>query len=158
MLCNMEYTFFYLSAVIIPILFIICCFFRKPVVSNILIGLVSIGYSLINDIILGDRLKLFHYIIREHSTLYMVLAAITIYAPLNITYTMFLPQKLRPSIIYTGFWIIALLIFEILSLLTKTIVFTGWKMFPWSIVLYIVSYLWIYSLYRFLQRKIPSST
>jgi len=69
---------------------------------------------------------------------------------------MFLPKKHKNALVYTAGWIVALLLFEYASLLTKTIVFTGWKPFPWSIVTYIVAYAWIYFFYRFLANKIPA--
>lgn len=150
----MEYTFFYVSAILIPILFFVCVFFKKTTLATILIGLVSIGYSLLSDLTFGDIFKLFYYITPKKSTLYMILGALLIYSFLNMLYTLFLPKKTISIISYTAVWIIALLIFEFFSVQTKTVVFTGWRPFPWSIVLYIVSYLWIFSLYRYLLTRI----
>ena len=149
----MEYIFFYSSIVIILILFFFCVHFRKLSLPHIIIGLTSIGYSMLSDSTFGNVFKLFYYINPQTSNIYMIIAAIFLYPLLNMLYTMFLPEGRR--IIYTIYWIIGLLIFEYLSLLTKTVVFTGWKMFPWSIVLYVVSYLWIYYLYIYLKTRIP---
>lgn len=151
----MEYLFFYSSVVVVLIIFVICCIIRNPKLSNILIGLITIGYSLVSDIILGDQLKLFYYISPQASTLYMILSAVFIYSLLNIVYTMFLPGKGKKAFIYTLCWTIALLLFEYVSIVTKSIVFTGWRPIPWSLVIYLVAYLWIYFFYRYLNRKIP---
>ncbi len=151
----MEYAFFYLSAAVLVLLTAGCAFLKSPPrLSNILIGLLTVGYALITDVVLGHQAGLFHYIDPLQSTLYMVLAAIFIYAPLNILYTLFLPEKSKWVLAYTICWIIGLTVFEYVSLLTKTLVFTGWKMFPWSFVLYILAYLWLYFFYRYLQRRI----
>ncbi len=149
----MAYIFFYSSIVVVYVLFFICCIFKKPLLSNIIIGLTTIGYSLINDILLGDQLKLFHYINPEISTLYMVISAALIYPLLNITYTLFLPTKGKKVLIYTSLWIAAMLLFEYLSIIAKTIVFTGWQPVPWSFVLYVVTYVWIYFFYKLLIKK-----
>jgi len=152
----MAYIFFYSSIAVLLITFLICCNFRKLKLPNIIIGLTTVGYSLISDILLGDQFKLFYYINPQVSTLYMILSAVLIYAVLNIAYTMFLPKKHKNALIYTVGWIVALLLFEYASLLTKALIFTGWKPFPWSIVTYIVAYVWIYFFYSFLTKKIPA--
>ncbi len=149
----MAYIFFYSSFIILVVLFIICSTLRKPTLSNIVIGLTTVGYSLINDVLFGDQLELFHYINLEVSTIYMVLSAVMIYPILNILYTMFLPTKGKNILIYTFCWIVVMLFFEYASVITKTIIFTGWQPLPWSIVLYIVTYLWIYYFYTFLTKK-----
>ncbi|MBC7765597.1 MAG: hypothetical protein H7Y41_03845 [Hyphomonadaceae bacterium] len=152
----MATTFFYLSIIAMLILFIICYKFRKPTLASIVIGLTTVGYSLISDIILGDQLKLFYYISPQQSTFYMVLSALLIYSILNILYTMFLPQKGKHALVYTFCWIVVLLLFEYTTIVTKTIVFTGWAPFPWSLVTYIVAYAWIYCLHRYLAKKMPA--
>jgi hypothetical protein len=151
----MEYIFFYVSMFLTIMLFFICTYFKKPSLPSIIIGLTSIGYSFISDLTFGDRLKLFYYITPQKSTLYIILAGVFIYSFYNIIYTMFLPES--NPLIYTIFWIIGMLMLEYLSLIARTVVFTGWKMFPWSIILYMVSYLWIYSFYKYLLNKIPVS-
>ncbi|MGE5415354.1 MAG: hypothetical protein ACM3UZ_01050 [Acidobacteriota bacterium] len=150
-----NYTFLFLSMAAVLLLFSICIYLRKPTLANILVGLVSIAYSLIFDISFGHQWGLFYYISPAMSTFYMVLAAVTVYAPLNIIYTMFLPEKNAPVIVYTGFWIIGMAIFEYASIMSRTIVFTGWRPIPWSGVVYIVAYLWIFFFYRYLEIKIP---
>jgi hypothetical protein len=150
----LEYSFYYISLIVILIIFLVCTKFRKVTLSNIIIGLVTIGYSLISDIITGDRLKLFHYISPRVSTLYMIISAVFLYSLLNILYTMFLPRTNLSALLYTAIWVIGLLIFEGLSVKTGTVVFTGWRMFPWSVMLYLVTYLWIYYFYRYLKRRV----
>jgi hypothetical protein len=135
---------------------VIFCFalsIRKLRLSNIIIGITTIGYSLTNDILFGDYFKLFYYISPQESTIYMILAAVFIYPLLNILYTMFLPKNRNYGFVYTLGWILGMLIFEYFTVAVNTIVFTGWKPIPWSIVLYIVAYLWIYNFYKYLVNK-----
>ena len=149
----MPYIFFYASIIGVWVLFLICLKFRPLHINSITIGIASIAYSLVFDITLGNRLGLFHYITPGESTMYMVLGAIFIYSGLNIIYTMFLPEKVRPALIYTAVWVAAMLVFEYGSLLARTIVFTGWTIFPWSVITYLFTYLWINLLFRYLEKN-----
>jgi purine-cytosine permease-like protein len=149
----MEYNFFYISIAIVIILFLVSVRIKGLALPSVIIGITTVGYSLINDILFGDYLKLFYYINTKELPLYAILAAIFLYPLLNIIYTLFLPKHIKAVLIYTFFWIISLIIFEYCSLLTKTIVFTGWKPVPWSGVTYIVAYLWIYFFYRYLSKR-----
>lgn len=151
----MAYIFFYSSIALLLALFFIISLIKRPKVPNILIGLTTVGYSLISDILFGDQLKLFYYINPLASTLYMVISAVVIYPILNVLYTMFLPCRGKKALTYTIAWIAALLLFEYGSVAAKTIVFTGWKPVPWSFVTYIVAYLWIYYFYRYLTKRVP---
>lgn len=147
----------YVSIAVVWLIFMVTVQFRKMTLASILIGLLSIGYSIAFDVSFGDHLHLFYYISPEKSTLYIILAAATVYAPLNIIYTMFLPKESRSVLIYTACWIAGMSIFEFASVASRTIVFTGWQPIPWSGVVYIAAYTWIYVFYRYLSAKIPSS-
>ncbi|HAA43571.1 MAG TPA: hypothetical protein DCE02_06180 [Ruminiclostridium sp.] len=76
-----------------------------------------------------------------------------LYPALNVIYVLFLPKEIKKAFVYTVFWMATMIIFEYVSLLTKTIVFTGWKPMPWSLITYIGTYLWVYTLYKFMERK-----
>ncbi|HQL36058.1 MAG TPA: hypothetical protein PLG67_05620, partial [Bacillota bacterium] len=65
----------------------------------------------------------------------------------------FLPERIKPAVVYTFIWIILLLAFEILSLYARTIVFTGWRIVPWSIVTYIFTFVWVNLLFRYQKKK-----
>jgi hypothetical protein len=83
----------------------------------------------------------------------MVLAAVFIYAPLNMLYILFLPPGRQTKIIYTVLWIGSMFLFEYAGLISGTVVFTGWRAMPWSLVTYILTYAWVYFFYRYLQKK-----
>ncbi|OCL27171.1 hypothetical protein U472_06760 [Orenia metallireducens] len=152
----MEYSFFYGSIVVLWTILGVCMYFKTIKLKHLIIGITTIAYSLLYEVLLGEYLDLYYYIKDKESILYTLLAGILVYPILNIIYTLFLPKKTRPVLIYTGLWIIAMLIFEYLSLLTKTVVFTGWRMIPWSPLTYMVNYLWIYLFYRYLEKRIVS--
>jgi len=150
----MEYGFFYGSIIILWIIFIICIHFKPATLANTIIGITTVAYSLLYETLLGEYFKLYYYIEPQKSILYIILAGLLIYPVLNIIYTMFLPAKIKPILVYTSLWTIAMLVFEYASILTKTVVFTGWQMFPWSLITYILTYLWIYLFYSYLEKRI----
>lgn len=149
----MEYTFFYISGAFMLLLLVITACIRRITPAAIITGLVSIGYSTIFDITFGERLGLYYYISPSKSTFYIVLSAILIYSTAHIIFLTFLPDKTGRLILYSTIWIAGLLLFEYASLLTRTLVFTGWKMYPWSVIAYVATYLWLIPLYRYLGKR-----
>ncbi len=108
---------------------------------------------MVYEVILGEYYGLYYYINEKDSIIYIVLAGIILYPALNIIYVLFLPKEMKKALIYTVFWMVAMVIFEYFSLVSKTIVFTGWKPIPWSIITYIATYLWVYTLYRYMSNR-----
>ena len=149
----MNILFFYTSVVITWIVFAICVYFKLLKLENIIIGIASIAFSLIVDITLGDYFGLYYYINPQVSTIYMVGSAIFIYLLINIIYTLFLPESLNRLFVYTAIWIGAMLVFEYLSVYFKTIIFTGWRPFPWSLILYIATFLWINIFFKYIRKN-----
>jgi hypothetical protein len=128
--------------------------FKPARISHLIIGIATIAYSLTYDVIFGNQLGLYFYLDRGNSTFYMVLSGTLIYPFLNILYVLFLPDKRKYILPYTGAYIIAMLLFEYLTVIQRIIIMTGWKPIPWSIVTYVFTYLWINLLYRYIEKKI----
>ncbi len=154
----MEYTFFWISIAAGLIIFAATVLIKgfNPALS--IIAITSVAYSLIFDITLGELSGLYYYITPSWSLLYILLGALLLYTPLNLVYCAFAPADFRKHLVYTFFWIILMLVFEYFSLLTRTVVLTGWQPMPWSIVTYIVTYAWISALYRYLNPRLPVLT
>lgn len=149
----MPYVFFFGSIAAAWILLIIGVYRRGLRFANVLISLLGAGYSLFFDVFFGEYLGLYHYINPEISLLYMILSAAFLYPVVEIVYTIFMPAKLKPALIYTAAWIALMLAFEEASLFANTIVFTGWRMFPWSIAVYAATLVWISVLFRYMERR-----
>lgn len=148
----MEYIFFWASAVTATLLFAIAVKWKGISLPVWIIGISSIAYSMVYEIFLSDRLGLYHYITPGESTAYVLLGAFFIYTPLNLVYILFLPESRKNILIYTIVWSAAMLALERASVLTHTVVFTGWEPMPWSIVTYAVTYAWIILFYKYLMR------
>jgi len=154
----MAYTFFYISVVAVLLLFAISLCFKQIKLSNVIIGITAIAYSLVYEVSLGHILGLYYYITPGQSLKYILISAILIYAPLNVIYTLFLPEGRERILIYTSLWIAVMLFFEYLSVAMRTVVFTGWKPVPWSLVTYAVTYTWIIYFFRLLEKKVVKKT
>ncbi len=139
----MSYLVFYISLFAIWVIFGIISRFKPVKFDALLIGIATIGYSMGYDTILGDVMGLYHYINPAVSNLYMTISAFLLYPLLNMIYVLYLPKRSSKRIGYTLLWIIAMFVFELITVLSQTIVFTGWRPLPWSIVTYIATYAFI---------------
>lgn len=153
----MKYVFFYSSAAVILTGLIIIACFKRVRLAEMLIAIASIAWSLTFDIVFGELIGLYQYTVSGKPLLYLLLGAVFVYTPLNIIYTVFAPAGIKRLLAYTAAWIAVMLLFEYASLLAGVLVFTGWRMIPWSVVTYIVTYLWINILHRYLVRKIQAA-
>lgn len=143
----------YLSVAIFLIALLYMARKRKFGVPHVTTALASSVYSLSYESILGEYLGLYHYISREVSIPYMVVSGVLIYPVLNLIYLAYIPKG-RPVkiLLYAAFWIIAMHIYEMAAIAAGTIVLTGWGVFPWSTITYIVTYAWMTALYFCLRK------
>lgn len=153
----MQYIYFYASIALVLILFSISAFFRPLGFRHYVIWITSISYSLIYEITFGALLKLYYYIEPQGSILYILISSIFLYPILNLLYIIYLPKTPKSVILYSVFWIIGLLLFELLSIKTRTIVLTGWAIMPWSILTYAFTLLLLYLLNNYMIDKIIGS-
>lgn len=149
----MPYMFFYASLFTIWIVFALISHTVRLNINHLLIGIATVAYSAVFDTVLGTINGLYYYVSPGESQMYIILAALLIYPFVNIIYVAFLPEKTKEAIVYTVFWIAAMLLFEYFSVITRTIVFTGWRPFPWSVIAYILTYAWVIPLYNYSSRK-----
>ncbi len=146
---------FYGAIAVAWIIFLICIL-KKPITfKHIMVAIAGMGYSLLYETALGEYAGLYHYINQSDSLFYIIVSGVFLYPVIEMLYTLFLPERIKPAIAYTVIWIILLLAFEILSLYTRTIVFTGWRIVPWSVVTYIFTFVWVNLLFRYLKKKRP---
>ncbi len=123
-------------------------------VPLIITAISSAVFSLSFDSILGEHLGLYHYINSNVSIPYIVISGVFIYPPLNLFYLLFIPEGGYKKVLpYVSVWIVVMLIYEAISIATGTVVFTGWKPVPWSIITYIAVYAWMTLLFLYLKKR-----
>lgn len=144
---------FYGSIAIVWIISLICALKKGITFKHIMVAIAGMGYSLLYETALGEYAGLYYYIKQTDSLFYIIISGVFLYPAIEMIYVMFLPEKIKPAIMYTIIWIVLLLAFELLSLYTRTIVFTGWRIVPWSIVTYILTFIWVNLLFRYLKKR-----
>lgn len=149
----MATAFFYGSLAVVWVVFLFCNLKKTVGLKNIIIAIAAVGFSLVFESALGEYAGLYYYINQPDSLLYIILSGVLLYPVINMIYTMFLPEKLNSAIFYTIIWIVLMLAFELLSLYTNTIVLTGWRVVPWSILTYILTFSWINLFFRYLKKR-----
>lgn len=149
----MSVIFFWSSIAVIWAVLLLAAAKRPLTFKQVVIAIAAIGYSLLYETVLGELMGLYHYIIPEKSLKYIIISALLIYPIIEVIYSLFLPEKPRHALIYTTAWIAFMLAFEAASLYTGTVVLTGWKVIPWSIVTYAITFGWINLLFRYMKKR-----
>lgn len=149
----MAISFFYGSIAATWIVFLFCAVKKSLTLKHIMIAITAMGYSLLYETSLGAYTGLYYYIDKKNSLLYIILSAVFLYPVIDVIYTMFLPEKAYPAVIYTTVWIVLMLAYELAVLYTRTIVLTGWRVVPWSVITYIFTFIWINILIRVLKKR-----
>lgn len=108
-------------------------------------------YNLIFETVFGEVLGLYYYIDKKYSLIYIILAAVFVYPVIAALYVFFLTKGTK-VLWYTLTWVIFLLFIETITLYTKTIILTGWRVIPWSVLTYMVSFWLIYLFNYYIKR------
>lgn len=147
----MAKLFFYVSILALMAVFFITIRKKQFRVRHMFLMITYSLYNLVFELIFGEIFELYYYINKAHSLIYIIIAAIFLYPVIAVLYILYLPAGSK-VLLFTSGCIILTLIFEIMSLCAGTIVLTGWKVIPWSVVTYIVSFGLIYMFNRYMLR------
>lgn len=148
--------FFYGTILILWLVLPIAVGKRPFKVRHLLVWITYSLYSLVYEITFGEVLNLYYYISPEESIVYILLGSLFLYPVKMVLYVLFLPQK--KVLWYTAGWIILVQILELISLYTKTIVLTGWKVVPWSPITYLITYLLVFLADGYFHKVIQDRT
>ena len=146
-------TFFYGSIAAVWMVLLICTLKEPITFKYIMIAITGMGCSLLFDTSLGEYAGLYYYINKSDSLFYIIISSIFLYPVIEVIYAMLLPEKVKPAIIYTALWLVLMIAFELISLYIRTVVFTGWRLVPWSIATYLFTYGWINLLFRYMGKR-----
>jgi len=150
-----KFFFYCLIALLLAVFFTTLC--KKQLRTRHIFLMISYSlYNLLFELICGEIIDLYYYIEKSDSLVYIIIADVFLYPLIAVLYVFLLPEG-KKVFWFTSGAIIFLLILEIASLYTGTIVLTGWKVIPWSIVTYIVSFGLIYVFNNYLNRVLPDS-
>ena len=107
------------------------------------------------DMTIDKRLwSLYHYVDINSTAFYSLLACLLIYPLLGFIFYKFLPSQKGNIAVSIAAWSLALTAFEIYIIKPYNIViYTGWAILPWSLLVYIVSFSWEYAYYNVLLKR-----
>jgi len=146
--------FFYGIIITLTALFLLILGKKQFGIRHIFLMMSYSLYNLIFELIYGEIFGLYYYIERTHSLIYIIIASVFLYPVIAVLYVSFLPGR-KKALWFTLGAIVIMLFLEMASLNTRTIVLTGWKVIPWSVIAYIVSFVFINIINNSLLRVLP---
>lgn len=146
----MDRIFFYGIIIISWIVFLLVIRERRLKMRYLFLWAAYSLFSLTYEVLFGEILNLYYYISPEKSLLYILLASYFLYPLIAVVYAIYLPE-IKRSLLYTCGWIVFVLLLELGSIYTKTIVLTGWRIIPWSIITYVLTF-WLIKLFDNLMK------
>lgn len=148
----MAKSFFYCSTLILWVVLITVARTRPLKLYHLFLWLIYSLYSLCFEAFFGEVLKLYYYIAPNESILYILLGSLFLYPLTAVLYVLLYPKKM--VLWYTVGWIALLQGLEIASIYTRTIVLTGWRIIPWSPLVYLLTFLFICLLNKALKKVV----
>lgn len=120
---------------------------------QVLIAVVAV--SLFYDMIFCKWLEYYSYVVKYPLKAYYSLIFCVIgYPAISITFLKFLPSSWRQIILYIAIWTAALTLIEILFAEPyRIVIYSKWRIIPYSPIIYIISFTWEYGYYKILQRR-----
>lgn len=150
----MNRLFFYGSITVLLAVFFTCVRRKRLGIRHMIIMMGYSLYNLIFELVFGEIFDLYYYMEKACSLVYIIVASVFLYPLIAVLYVLYLPTG-TGIFSYTLYFITGVLLLELIALYTRTIVFTGWKVIPWSVVTYIISFGLIYAFNRLLIRTLP---
>jgi len=126
---------------------------RKPRFIDIQIFLMAAALVMSCDMIFCKQYHLYHYGLEGYAGWYSFWANLFIIPALGIVFIKFVPEGLKGVLIYIAVWTIAFTWFEIFVTAPLGILhYTGWKVFPYSTIGYIIAFSLEYGYYKMLLK------
>lgn len=150
----MNRLFFYGSITVLLAVFFTCVRRKRLGIRHMIIMMGYSLYNLIFELVFGEIFDLYYYMEKACSLVYIIVASVFLYPLIAVLYVLYLPTG-TGIFSYTLYFITGVLLLELIALYTRAIVFTGWKVIPWSVVTYIISFGLIYAFNRLLIRTLP---
>lgn len=109
---------------------------------TLIVYLLAVAFGLTFEIGLGIYLGLFHYYNVKDSPFWILLMALFFYPAYHIVYIGLLAPNLTVKrwLIHTLLWTVFMLAFEYGTIRLDIVVLTGWLIWPWSPLTYIIVY------------------
>lgn len=131
---------------------------RKPRFIDIQLFIMIIAFAMSCDMLFCKQLELYNYVSVEYKGWYSFWANFIIVPSLGIVFIKFAPNNLKGISLYIILWAIAFTLFELyVAAPTGILHYPKWKVFPYSTVGYILSFIMEYLYYKLLIKHDKSN-
>jgi hypothetical protein len=118
-----------------------------------IVGIIAV--SLIFDMVFCKWLQYYSYVVTVPlKAFYSLMFCIIGYPAIGLTFIKFLPVTWKKIILYIAIWSATLTIIEIITVPFKIVLYTRWYIIPYSPIIYIISYTWLYGYYKVLANRL----
>ena len=149
----MFYVPFWIMAAGFIVMALITISIRKMTLIDILVILSVIALTLASNM-LSTQFSMYTVVSKQYAGWYSFWTAIIVYPSLAMTFTKFAPRSKYGLILYVGFWVIILTIFELLIVPFKIGIYEKWRTIPWSPIVYLLVFILIYAWHKYLEKRI----
>lgn len=144
---------FWIFASIMAVVGLIIFIIRKNRFIDELIITMTIAFAFVFDLIFCKQLRLYYYTNNQNLPIYTLWAALFIYPTINLVFISLLPREKKRVPVYIVLWAILLTVFELLLFPLKIVTYSGWRIIPWSSVVYLITFVWTYFYLRHLEKR-----
>lgn len=118
---------------------------------QVIIMIAALGFAA--DMLLCKQFDQYYFVFQEFRGWYSFWACLFMNPALGYIYIKFLPKQKGFLPFYIGIWTTALALVEIYIAKPYGIVhYPGWKIIPWSLILYTLTFVWEYIYYNWLKK------
>jgi len=136
--------FWILLIVLLVIVFVVAYIRKFDFIDVQLVIMVSLA-AFVFDMTFAKWLRLYYYIDINYTAFYSLLACLFIYPSLGFIFYKFLPSQKEYIAGCVVVWLVALAVFEVYIVMPyRIVIYTGWIILPWSLLVYVLSFSWEY--------------
>jgi hypothetical protein len=147
---------FWALLIVILLTTLILVLIRGYKFMDFIMHITVVAASAIGDKLFLAQLGLYYYVDYKYRFLYGLVYITLLYPSLGILFSKFMPKNrtYKGASIYIALWIAFLLVLECFIIYPfKIVVFTGWWIFPHSLIFYMVNLTLAYMYYQAVERK-----
>ncbi|KGK85987.1 hypothetical protein [Clostridium sp. HMP27] len=132
---------------------------RKYKLMDFIMAISLVGASAIIDKLLSSQFQLYYYVDYDNKLIYSSIYDLLIYPCYGIMFSVFMPgsRKYKSAAYYILSWTVFLTFVEAIVVYPfHIVIYTGWWIFPYSPIFYVVGLTITYIYYQIVENKFAS--
>lgn len=152
---NYFYPPFWILLILLVALAVLSVRFQKLYFIDIQIFFMTATLGFAADMLLCKQFKQYFFVSQEYKGWYSFWACIAMNPAIGLIYINLLPKKKILLPFYIGIWTLALTLLEVYIAVPFGIIhYPRWRIFPWSPIVYISTFIWEYIYFKWLKKKL----